>query len=434
MAEKDKPEKNLQETDDLDAFAKALLNKKTEMKLFGAAEEKAAEEQEPPVEADREQAEKTMSEALDSLRRSRGQKTIEEEEQALSASIFESDAEDNAALVRSIIAENQREKELEEEKKQNKKRKKSTPKPVKPRKKKKKPAKPEKKEEPAKEAAEKPAKEKKERKPMDPHRRKIILIIAGLCLAAAAAFGVYAWRVLVYNPENLVSEAQQKAYDKLVDYADEYGSGLMSDAEKLEILDLKADYDSLVANQKKQINAYFREQTKSEEYPDGRTFEEIWQEQDELKKAADDQNKPEYQQLAAYLANWNEKSEEDRRQIVNYKDMYNSLSETLRAQIDNTLRDLTGKTFNTLLSEQEEQLRAADVAARQQLQTQIDELNSQLSDAQTYGEDLAAQLQQSQAAGAETGDLQNQIASNDQYMNGLREQLAQLQAQLDALQ
>ena len=66
--------------DDLDAFARALLNRKTEMRIF--RDETGDEVEIGFSDNEREAAEKTMSQALDTLRKSRGQKTIEEEETA----------------------------------------------------------------------------------------------------------------------------------------------------------------------------------------------------------------------------------------------------------------------------------------------------------------------------------------------------------------
>ena len=61
----------------IDAYSKALLDKKTEYN----DELKKPKVVHQMSEAERRQAEKTMSSALDMLRKERGQKTIEEEEQ-----------------------------------------------------------------------------------------------------------------------------------------------------------------------------------------------------------------------------------------------------------------------------------------------------------------------------------------------------------------
>lgn len=73
-------EKNSKENQEIDAFAKALLHKKIEMALYKDQEQKE-EEKRPMTKPERQYAEKTMSSALDLLRKERGQLTIEEEEE-----------------------------------------------------------------------------------------------------------------------------------------------------------------------------------------------------------------------------------------------------------------------------------------------------------------------------------------------------------------
>lgn len=43
-------------------------------------------------------------------------------------------------------------------------------------------------------------------------RRRIVLAILALCLLAVAGLGVYCWKVLVWNPENLTTETQEASY------------------------------------------------------------------------------------------------------------------------------------------------------------------------------------------------------------------------------
>lgn len=92
-----------------------------------------------------------------------------------------------------------------------------------------------------------------------------------------------------------------------------------------------------------------------------------------------------------------------------------------------------GKNFNTLAAEEQAKLDQASQAAqeaqaaaneqRARIQSQIDELHAQLNDAMTYKADLEAQ----QAAGEDVGAM---IATNDQTIAYLNEQIAALQATL----
>lgn len=200
----------------IDAYSKALLDKKTEYN----EELKKPKEVHQMTEAERRLAEKTMSSALDMLRKERGQKTIAEEERLYeenkvdsqhmeddftTSSIENEQSSDALDLVHTMLQDMSNDddellpsqvKKLKE--KQEKKEKK------------------EKKDKPKKEKEPKEKKSKK-KKPMS----KVTKIILGCILLGVAALGVYSYKVLVYDPQNIVSPAQQKTYDKLVSYADE---------------------------------------------------------------------------------------------------------------------------------------------------------------------------------------------------------------------
>ena len=70
-------ERKKQQYEEIDDFAKALLEKKTEMAIY-----KDLENEQPKVtsELERLKKEETMSSALDMLRKERGQKSIQQEE------------------------------------------------------------------------------------------------------------------------------------------------------------------------------------------------------------------------------------------------------------------------------------------------------------------------------------------------------------------
>ena len=222
----------------IDAYSKALLDKKTEYN----DELKKPKEVHQMSEAERRQAEKTMSSALDMLRKERGQKTIAEEEQfyqehkeALkdmdddftTSSIEKEQSNEALDLVHAMLQDMSNDGDDEEEEVVVKKEKKPK----------------EKKEKKEQKPKEKKSKNKKvkEKKPMN----KVTKIVLCVILLGLAALGGYAYKVLVYDPQNIVSQAQQKTYDKLVSYAYEYGDNMMSDAEKLELLDLNKDYKKL---------------------------------------------------------------------------------------------------------------------------------------------------------------------------------------------
>jgi len=94
---------------------------------------------------------------------------------------------------------------------------------------------------------------------------------------------------------------------------------------------------------KKEVNAYFQEQTKTADSK-GYTFEQIYNEQLALKQQADDRDNPDYQQITAFLSGWDSMSEEQKQQIVNYNDMYSRLSATLQAEVDDLARQVSGQS------------------------------------------------------------------------------------------
>ena len=418
----------------IDAYSKALLDKKTEYN----EELKKPKEVHQMTEAERILAEKTMSSALDMLRKERGQKTIAEEERLYeenkvdsqhmeddftTSSIENEQSSDALDLVHTMLQDMSNDddellpsqvKKLKE--KQEKKEKK------------------EKKEKPKKEEGPKEKKLKK-KKPMS----KVTKIILGCILLGVAALGVYSYKVLVYDPQNIVSPAQQKTYDKLVSYADEYGDNMMSDAEKLELIDLNSGYKKLLDKQKTSINAYFKEQT-------GKSYTALLKEVKELQKTKEDVKLPAYQQIVGLLNGWDAKSDEEKMAVADMQSVYSSLSKSLKKEVDSLSKSKTGKDFIDLCKEQAELKTAAQEKAQQEEEQKKSEnaskiqeyqasLNSLQQDYDTYAQ--YAQSLESELADASDEDrsqIQSQIDTNNQMLYSLQQQIAYYQQQIAALQ
>ena len=370
----------------IDAYSKALLDKKTEYN----EELKKPKEVHQMTEDERRLAEKTMSSALDMLRKERGQKTIAEEERLYeenkvdsqhmeddftTSSIENEQSSDALDLVHTMLQDmsndddellpSQVKKLKEKQEKKEKKEKKEKPK----------------------------EKKSKKKKPMS----KVTKIILGCILLGVAALGVYSYKVLVYDPQNIVSPAQQKTYDKLVSYADEYGDNMMSDAEKLELIDLNSGYKKLLDKQKTSINAYFKEQT-------GKSY------------------------------------------TADMQSVYSSLSKSLKKEVDSLSKSKTGKDFIDLCKEQAELKTAAQEKAQQEEEQKKSEnaskiqeyqasLNSLQQDYDTYAQ--YAQSLESDLANASDEDrsqIQSQIDTNNQMLYSLQQQIAYYQQQIAALQ
>ena len=420
----------------IDAYSKALLDKKTEYN----EELKKPKEVHQMTEAERRLAEKTMSSALDMLRKERGQKTIAEEERLYeenkvdsqnmeddftTSSIENEQSSDALDLVHTMLQDMSNDddellpsqvKKLKEE--QEKKEKK------------------EKKEKPKKEKKEEPNEKKsKKKKPMS----KVTKIILGCILLGVAALGVYSYKVLVYDPQNIVSPAQQKTYDKLVSYADEYGDNMMSDAEKLELIDLNSGYKKLLDKQKTSINAYFKEQT-------GKSYTALLKEVKELQKTKEDVKLPAYQQIVGLLNGWDAKSDEEKMAVADMQSVYSSLSKSLKKEVDSLSKSKTGKDFIDLCKEQAELKTAAQEKAQQEEEQKKSEnasktqeyqasLNSLQQDYDTYAQ--YAQSLESELADASDEDrsqIQSQIDTNNQMLYSLQQQIAYYQQQIAALQ
>ena len=420
----------------IDAYSKALLDKKTEYN----EELKKPKEVHQMTEAERRLAEKTMSSALDMLRKERGQKTIAEEERLYeenkvdsqhmeddftTSSIENEQSSDALDLVHTMLQDMSNDddellpsqvKKLKE--KQEKKEKK------------------EKKEKPKKEKEEEPKKKKsKKKKPMS----KVTKIILGCILLGVAALGVYSYKVLVYDPQNIVSPAQQKTYDKLVSYADEYGDNMMSDAEKLELIDLNSGYKKLLDKQKTSINAYFKEQT-------GKSYTALLREVKELQKTKEEVKLPAYQQIVGLLNDWDAKSDEEKMAVADMQSVYSSLSKSLKKEVDSLSKSKTGKDFIDLCKEQAELKTAAQEKAQQEEEQKKSEnaskiqeyqasLNSLQQDYDTYAQ--YAQSLESELADASDEDrsqIQSQIDTNNQMLYSLQQQIVYYQQQIAALQ
>ena len=414
----------------IDAFSQALLDKKTEYN-----EEIHTPNQPSQMSLEeRRQAEKTMSSALDMLRKERGQKTISEEEEFYekhkedliekeddftTSSIEQEQSNDGALdLVHAMLQNMSNEEEVKEEKEQPKKKKE----PVK------------------KESSKKEKKKIKESRPRKPMKTttKVILCV---CLLGLVALGAYSYKVLVYNPQNIVSDSQQKTYDKLVSYADEYGDKMMSDAEKLELLDLDADYKKLLDKQKTSINAYFKEQT-------GKTYRALLKELKAVKQTKEEASMPAYQQIIELLNAWDAKSDTEKMSVIDMQSTYSSLSKDLKKEVDSLSKEKTGKDFIDLCKEQstlkeqaEQEQKKQEEAQKAQNEKQIAQYQTQLNSAQAdyntyaqYAQSLESDLALAQQNGEDTTDIESQINTNNQMLSSLQQQISYYQQQIQALQ
>ena len=292
-------------------------------------------------------------------------------------------------------------------------------------------------EESTKEEAEKEPKKKKEKlKKVDPNRKKKIIAIIACVVVVLGLMGAYAYKIYIYDPQNVATEAQLASYDKLVAYADEWD--MMSDAEKSEILDLKEDYDSLLDKQKTEINSYFKEQT-------GQTFNALYKELKALNDEQEDEQNPDYQEIVAYLTNWSSKTDDEKMNVVNLKTKYDGLTSSLQKKIDDLSREQTQKSFGALYTEyqqlqqqQQQEAEAAQQAANNEqiayYQSLIDQYNASLQEYTAYASTLQQDLEYAQSTGQDTTEIQSQIDTNNQLISQAQSTIAYYQQLINGLQ
>lgn len=417
---------------EIDDFAKALLNKKTDMAIY-ADEQKKEDADEDQSVIDRKEAEQTLSSALDLLRKERGQSTIAEEEKRFYYSQLEEndgwEEEDDDFTTSSIEDLKTQSFDVESVAKalsdydQNQEVKaklkvdlnKSNAKGI------------------AHKEEEKPRKKSRSKK----KSRKLLPWIILVIVLGLGCLGGYAYKVYVWNPAHIVTEDMEKAYDRLVAYADEYGSDLdssatlMSDSERLELLNMKEDYEMLNETQKNAINEYFQEQTKM-------TYLELVDELETFQEQVSDPENESYKTISDLLSKWSSLTASQQYQIIDLEAGYQDLPKVLQDRIDELASSNANTTFEKLVSQLRE---SRDASAQQQqqqlssLQSQLSGLQSQLATNQQYASTLETELQTAQASGdSETiADLNTAIASNNDTISNLEKQIETIQAQIDQL-
>ena len=431
----------------LDAFSKALLDKKVDMKLHPEA---YTETKKVNLD-DRTKVEKSMSSALDMLRLERGQKTIEQEEidfavsqkkkentveeyDDFTTSSIEQEAEQNELnLVHTLLQDmsenvNENEEELEED-------------PLFEKLKEKKEEYKLKKENKDKKKNNKKTKTKKGKKPKKIKKKnKVLNAIVIVLLLGLVALGGYTYKVMIYDPQNIVSDSQQETYDKLVSYADEYGDNMMSDAEKLELINLDEGYQKLLEKQKTSINTYFKEQT-------NKTYKALLKEIKVLKKTQEENSYPAYQEILNILNSWDTMSDVDKMGIVDKQNDFNALPSDLQTSINKLSKEKTGKNFTDLCSDestlkneyeqqkaQEEEQKAQNEQTKAAYEQALAQVQANYSAYQAYGQSLQQDLATAQQNGEDTSELQTAIDTNNQMLNELSSQIVTYQQQIEALQ
>lgn len=437
------------DNNEIDDFARALLEKKTEVKLYKDVEVEETDESNTPEH--RKQIEDEMSSALDRLRQERGQKTIAQEEREYKLALDKKQKVDETLeeiieedFTTSTIVMGQKHPKSRVRKRQEAKTIKKTivveeeqkPKKKWSQRKKKKKAVPIEEEIQPTKKLKKAKKPKKEKKPVDPRRKLKWIAALVILLCSVLLLCGYSYKVIYYDPAHAVTKKQEKLYDKFIPYADEWD--MLSDTEKSELLNMEDDYQKLTDQQKLDINSYFKEQTG---YKLSKIFENL---KDDIKNQATESDET-YLTLVNFMNDWDSYEDYQKQSIVNYKEAYKGLSDYLQKKVNGVSKEKTGKSFLTLIYEYE---KAAEEEAKKveeeqksesneqlaELQSALEDTQAQLEAYQTYGQELQKELIAARDDETESANIQSQITTNDQTIQSYQAQVEQYQQQIEALQ
>ena len=233
-------------------------------------------------------------------------------------------------------------------------------------------------------------------------KRPIFWVIFCGCIMIATLFGAFAWKVTVYDPQHATDVDQAYAYRKLVNYADEFP--MMSDRQKKEIVNLEADFNSLPLAKKDEINTYF-----SNPKHTGKTFTALLE---EYKKTIEVEQDSRIQELLYLARNWQTIDGTKRNTVVDYYDVYQALEENQKETVNQAFKEGTGLTFVEVYNQTSAGLSGVPVQTNADIQAQIDSLTK---DRDNYLKFLQEE--------GESGE-------NDAILQQYNEQIAALQAKL----
>ena len=263
---------------------------------------------------------------------------------------------------------------------------------------------------PAKHSEAKPPRKKIQFKELSKQQLYILIaIVLGLLLLVG-----YGYRELIWVPQNIPSAQQEKAYDKLIAYADEYT--MMSTSEKYELLDMEEDYNILLTKQKNQINSYFEEQVDM-------TYTELLKQLKQSKQTEEDLANPDYQTLASALSNWASKTDAEKYMVIDLYETYENSSKSIKKKIDNLAKTETGKDYvdlvETLKKQRDSSAHSQETEEKiAQLQAEIATLQAELDSFIQYGETLTDE---------------SLINTNNETIASYQSQIEALQAQINAM-
>ncbi len=234
----------------------------------------------------------------------------------------------------------------------------------------------------------------------------MITVLACACVLALLLTG-YAYYSFVYKPEHTITPKMQETYNTLRDYADEWD--MSSDTEKIELLKYKSKYNQLLDSQKEEINSYFKEQT-------GKTLNKLFSELSSQNKQSKTDS---LNRLRDFINQWDNYTDDQKEMILNYVDVYQSLSTSDQQSIDDLCEQVTGSNFNSLVEEEK--------TSANSYQDEIDTLKNQLSTYQAYGEELETYQQDPEYYGFTSESLKTSIENNNETIQSIKKKISEYQ-------
>lgn len=195
-------------------------------------------------------------------------------------------------------------------------------------------------------------------------KRPIFWVIFCGCIMIATLFGAFAWKVTVYDPQHATDVDQAYAYRKLVNYADEYP--MMSERQRKEIVNLEADFNSLPLAKKDEMNEYFANPKHT-----GKTFTALLE---EYKKTIEVEQDSRIQELLDLARNWQTIDGTKRNTVVDYYDVYQALDDAQKETVNQAFKEGTGLTFVEVYNQTSAGLSGQSIQTNADIQAQIDSL------------------------------------------------------------
>ena len=144
-----------------------------------------------------------------------------------------------------------------------------------------------------------------------------------------------------------------------------------------------------------------------------------------------------YEDLMAWLGNYNSYSDEEKMDILNFRKTYEKLSDDARSKVNDLVQSLTGKSFDELLAiaqmgdkPESSMENVANAEKKAKLREQVEQLESEVSDLSKQLETIKTRIDDAEK---EYNDKQSTYNTYQSDLDEANSALESYKAQLDAL-